>query len=119
MRRPRTMSYAESGRTLRGRRVEEPTPQAGEVLERTTAALAQRVLGVPLDRVREDHVVGVERRAVVELDAVTQGAGVRLGVGAGLALGRERRLGIRATDLVRVQAFEDLNYYTASNLFNK
>ena len=86
-----------------GRRVEETAPQAGEVLERAGAALVQRVLGIPLDRVAEDDVVGVEVGAVVELHAVTQRAGPGRGVGVRRALGGEGRDGRGAADLVGVQ----------------
>ena len=72
-------------------RVEEPAQQAGPVVERAGAALVQRVLRVPLDRVADDDVVGVERRAVVERDAVTQRAGPGRESAFGRAFGRQRR----------------------------
>src|SRR6478735_5382628 len=89
---PDRMSFAEAD-GLRGWRVEEAAPQARPVVERAGAALVQRVLGVPLQGIAGDDVVGVERRAVMELHAVAELAGPGLGVGARRALrgqGRHR-----------------------------
>src|SRR5258705_42559 len=88
---------------LRGWWIEEAAPQTRPVLEGTRPALVERILGVPLGGVADDHVVGVEVGAIVELHAVAQGAGPDRRVGVGLALGGERRNGLGSTDLVAVQ----------------
>src|SRR3954468_7890714 len=90
MRRPRSCSFAEAD-GLRGRWVEEAAPETGPVGELVATALVQGVLGVPLDGIGGDDVVGVERGAIVELDAVPELAGPGLGVRACGAFGREGR----------------------------
>jgi hypothetical protein len=61
------------------------------------------VLRVPLDGVAEDHVVGVEIGAVVELDAGPQGAGPDGRILVGAAVGRQGRDGGGVADLVPVE----------------
>src|SRR5919109_1175312 len=63
-RRPRSGRCDGVADSLRGWRVQEPTPQTGEVLEGTGAPDVQRMLRVPLGRVAHHHVVGVEGGAV-------------------------------------------------------
>ena len=53
------------------RRFRNPPNRLEPVREVAGPALVERMLGVPLDGVRRDDVVRVERRAVVERHAVT------------------------------------------------
>src|SRR4051794_4984770 len=96
MRRPRSVPFALRTEPLAGGRVEEAAPEAGPVVERAGASLVERMLGVPLKRVAEHDVVGVERRAVMELHAVAELAGPCLGICAGGALGGECGDGLSA-----------------------
>src|SRR5215204_3634420 len=91
MRRPRSVPFALRTEPLAGGRVEEAAPQARPVVERAGSALVQRMLGVPLERVAEYDVVGVQRRAVMELHAVAELAGPGRGIRACGALGGECR----------------------------
>src|SRR5215212_4754855 len=86
-------------RSARRRRVEVAAEEAGPVLEVAGVADVEWALGVPLSREAGDHVVGIERRAVVELHTIAEGACPRLEVRAGLALRRQRGNCLRAADL--------------------
>ena len=78
----------------------KPPHRPGKYSKAPVRPLCSGCCGIPLDRVAEDDVVGVEVGAVVELDAVTQRAGPGGGVGVGGALGGEGRDGRGAADLV-------------------
>jgi len=84
------------------RRVEEPAPQAREVGEAAVAALVERVRRVPLDRVGEDDVVGVERGAFSKT-TLSRRVQVQSEVRVRLALGRQDRDRLRAADLEAVE----------------
>src|ERR1700675_4940320 len=95
---------------LRGRNrwVQEPTEQAREVGERIVATLVERVVHVPLDRVRQDDIVGIERRSVMEGDAVAQRAGPLGQFGIRLAFSGQCRDGGRPADCVAVKGLSHL-----------
>src|SRR5260221_12329393 len=57
--------------------VELAAERVNEWLELTYAASMQRVFGVPLDSKRQDHIVGVQNRAIVEGDASPKRTGPR------------------------------------------
>ena len=95
--------------TYCGRRgVQELTEQAGEVGEVAGAADVQRVRGIPLDDVGLYDVVGVERGAVVELDAVTQREGPLGQILVGRPLGGQRGDHLAGAGLVGQQCLHDL-----------
>src|SRR3954451_8587513 len=66
---PPTVPFALRTEPLRLRlRIEVAAPQTRPVIEQACPTLVERVLGVPLERVAGDDIVGVEAGAVMELD---------------------------------------------------
>src|SRR2546421_463457 len=106
-RRPRVVALDE--RLGRGRRrIEQPAEEGREVVEGAAVADVKRVLRVPLDGVRVEHVTRIEHALDPELHAWLELAGPGLEIGAGIAARGERGFGVETADLVLVERVEDL-----------
>src|SRR5689334_5611014 len=92
----------------RRRWVQESAEPIQEGLERACPALVQRMRRVPLDRERQDDVVGIELGAVVEAHAVAEGARPNDLPALGLARLGECRAERRLRGIEAVQRLGDL-----------
>src|SRR5690349_8388451 len=88
--------------------VQEAAEPRRHAREATGVAGVERVVGIPLHRVAHDHVVGVERGSVVELDPGPELAGPDGGIPVRRARTGERRLDRCAVRFVGVERVREL-----------